>query len=65
MVNCCFFIDKNVKEFKLKNSFDEILSFDLKPLKMNTYALDMSQICKGLSKDSYIKTHLMGKILRG
>jgi hypothetical protein len=52
MASCCFFIHKNVKEFKPKNIFDEILSlsFDLNPLKMNTYCVKKSQFCKGLSK---------------
>jgi hypothetical protein len=48
MASCYFVIHMNVNELKLKNPFDAILnlSFDLKPLKMNTYC----QICKGLSK---------------
>ncbi len=41
MASYCFFIQMNVKEFKQKNPFDEILSlsFDLGPLKMNTYGV--------------------------
>jgi hypothetical protein len=46
-----------------KNPFGEILClrFYLRPLKVNINALDMNQFCKGLSNDSYNKTHLMGK----
>jgi hypothetical protein len=38
----------NVKDFKPKNPFDEILSlsFDLGTLKVHINALDMSQFCK-------------------
>jgi len=42
----------NVKEFKPKNPFDKILSlsFDSRPLKVNTCYIKRNQFCKGLSK---------------
>ncbi len=33
-----------------QNPFDEILSFDLGPLKVNKNASDKSELCKRLSK---------------
>jgi hypothetical protein len=54
----------NVKAFKPK-IYLMSLSFDLRFLKMNINTLNKSQFCKGLSKDSYNETHLMGKKLRG
>jgi hypothetical protein len=40
MASCCLFIHMNVR-IQTKNPFDEILSlsFDLEPLKMNTYGI--------------------------
>ncbi len=58
----------NVKDFKPKNPFDEILSlsFDLGPLKVNINALDKSQFCKlnDYQKDLYNKTHFDGKKIK-
>ncbi len=51
-----------------KNPFDEILSlsFDLGPLKVNTYGVKIGvYFAKDCQNDSYNKTHLMGKKLRG
>ncbi len=52
MANYCFSIHMIVKEFKPKIHLMKflVLSFDLKPLKVNMNASDMSQFCKGLSK---------------
>jgi hypothetical protein len=47
-----------------KNPFDKILSlnFDLGPLKVNTYCVEIKLIfAKDYQKDSYNKTTLMGK----
>jgi hypothetical protein len=44
--SCCFFIHMYVKEFKQKNSFNDILylSFGLKPLKVNIYDVRQESI---------------------
>jgi hypothetical protein len=49
----------NVKEFKCKNSFDEILSFDLGLLKGTTTRQTKVNFAH------IIKTHFMRKKLRG
>ncbi len=51
MASYYFFVHMNVKKFKPKIQFDEIisLSFDLELLKMNN-VLNNNQFCKGLSK---------------
>ncbi len=61
----CIFIHMNLKEFKPKIHLMS-LSFDLKPLKVNNNLLDKNQFCKeNYQKNSYNKTHLMRKNLRG
>ncbi len=52
MANYCFFCSYECQGIQTKNAFDEILSlsFDLKPLKVNSNVLDMNQFYKGLSK---------------
>jgi hypothetical protein len=47
--------------------FDEILSlnFDLRPLKWRTTHYTWINFIKDYQKDSYNKTHLMGKHLKG
>jgi hypothetical protein len=57
-----FFHSYECQGIQTQNRFDEILglSLDLGTLKMNN-VLDMSQFCKYYQKDSYNKTHLMGK----
>jgi hypothetical protein len=47
-----FFNSYECQGIQTKNPFDEILSlsFDLKPLKVNSNVLDMSPFYKGLSK---------------
>jgi hypothetical protein len=40
----------NVKEFKPKIHLMKFKVFDLKPLKVNSNVLDMSEFYKGLSK---------------
>ncbi len=59
MASYCFCIHMNVKEFKCKNSFDEILSFDLGLLKGTTTRQTKVNFAH------IIKTHFMRKKLRG
>jgi hypothetical protein len=52
----------------MKNPFDEIvsLSFDSRPLKVNTYGVKLESILqRTIKKTHIIKTHLMGKKLKG
>ncbi len=63
-----FFHSYECQGMQTKNPFDEILSlsFDLGPLKVNTYGVKIGvYFAKDCQKDSYNKTHLMGKKLRG
>jgi hypothetical protein len=64
MASWSFLIHINVEEFKTKNPFDKILSltFGSRLLKVDTYCVKLNQFCKGLSKGSYNKKKLMGKI---
>jgi hypothetical protein len=48
MASGSFFIHMNVKEFKPKTYLILSLSFDLEPLKVNTYCNRRNQFCKGL-----------------
>jgi hypothetical protein len=51
-----------------KNPFNKIsnLSFNLGPLKYNTYGIEQESILQRIIKRTHIiKTHLMGKKLRG
>jgi len=53
MASCFFFFHSyDCQKIQTKNLFDKILSlsFDLGPLKINTYCIKRDQICKGLSK---------------
>ncbi len=52
MASCLILNYMNVKEFKPKIPFDKILSlsFNLGPLKVNTYCFKRNQFCKGLLK---------------
>jgi hypothetical protein len=60
MSSCYFFIHMNVKEFKTKNPFDKILnlSFDLRPLKMNTYGVRYESILQKTIKRIHIVKHI-------
>jgi hypothetical protein len=62
-----YFYSYECQGIQTKIPFDEILSlsFDLRLLKVHNNVLNRNQFCKGLSKDSYNKTHLMEKKLRG
>jgi hypothetical protein len=63
-----YFHSYECQGIKTKNPFDKILnlSFDLEPLKVNTYGVKYESILqRTIKKDSYNKTHFMGKKLRG
>jgi hypothetical protein len=64
MASSCFFYSYECQGIQTKNPFDEILSlsFDLRPLKVNTYGTKQKSILQRIIKRTHIiKTHLMGK----
>ncbi len=65
---CCLFIHMNVKKFKPKNQFNEILSliFDFEPLKVNTFGIIHDSILKkAIKRIHIIKIHLMREKKKG
>ncbi len=58
-----FFHSYECQGIQTKNPFDEILSlsFDLKPLRMNTYCVKKINFAKDYQKDSYNTNIFMGK----
>jgi hypothetical protein len=63
-----FFHSYKYQGIQTKNPFDKILSlsFDLEPLKVNTYGIRHESILQRTIKRTHIiKTHLMGEKKKG